>query len=201
MDVKGGMIRIICGYLFGVAMACEALAGVPTDQIRDTTDKIIAIVSDPELKGVEKVSERNRRIRQAVDERFDWEGISRRALARHWRKRTAEEKREFIGLFGRLLERTYRNKVSDYSGEKVIYVGERVDGKYAVVSVKILTAKNEEISVDYRVRRRGQAWYVYDISIEGVSLVNNYRVQFNNIIRKSSYEALVERLEAKIAGE
>ena len=201
MHVKGGMIGIVGGCLFGAVMACEAWAGVPTDQIRDTTDKIIAIVSNPELKGVEKSSERNSRIRQAVDERFDWEGISRRALARHWKKRTAEQKKKFIDLFGRLLERTYLDKVSDYSGEKVTYVGERVDGKYGVVSVKIFTAKQNEVAVDYRVRRRGEGWYIYDVSIEGVSLVNNYRVQFNNIIMKSSYERLVERLEAKVVEE
>jgi len=201
MYVKGGMIRIVYGCLFGVAMTCEALAGVPTDQIRETTDKIIAIVSDPELKDAERASERNYKIRQAVDERFDWKAISRRALARHWKKRTAEQKREFIDLFGRLLERTYLERVSDYSGEKVTYVDERVDGKYGVVSVKILTAKHDEVAVDYRVRKRGEGWYVYDVSIEGVSLVNNYRVQFNNIIMKSSYEGLVERLEAKVAEE
>jgi phospholipid transport system substrate-binding protein len=182
-------------------VACEVSAGVPTDQIRDTTDKIIAIVSDPELKGAQNAPERNRKVRQAVDERFDWGAISRRALARHWKKRTAEEKEEFITLFGRLLERTYLDKVSDYSGQKVTYVGERVDGKYAVVSVKILTTKNEEVSVDYRVRRRGEGWYVYDVSIAGVSLVNNYRVQFNNIIMKSSYEGLIKRLKAKVVRE
>jgi len=182
-------------------VACEVSAGVPTDQIRDTTDKIIAIVSDPELKGTQNAPERNSKVRQAVDERFDWEAISRRALARHWKKRTAEEKEKFIILFGQLLERTYLDKVSDYSGQKVSYVGERVEGKYAVVSVKILTTKNEEVSVDYRVRRRGEDWYVYDVSIEGVSLVNNYRVQFNNIIMKSSFEGLLRRLEAKVAPE
>jgi phospholipid transport system substrate-binding protein len=194
-------LQIVFGSLLIIAMASEVSAGVPTDQIRDTTDKIIAVVNDPELKDAEKEPERNRRIRQAVDERFDWVGISRRALARHWKKRTAEEKEEFIALFGRLLERTYRDKVSDYSGEKVTYVGERVDGNYAVVSVEILTTKNEEVSVDYRVKRRGQGWYVYDVSIEGVSLVNNYRVQFNNIIMKSSYKGLITRLEAKVAEE
>jgi phospholipid transport system substrate-binding protein len=184
-----------------IATAFEASAGIPTDQIRDTTDKIIAIVSDPELKGTDREPERNRKIRQAVDERFDWEGISRRALARHWKKRTAEEREEFIVLFGRLLERTYRDKVSDYSGEKVTYVDERVDGKYAVVSVKIFTTKNQDVSVDYRVKRRGEGWYVYDVSIEGVSLVNNYRKQFNSIIMRSSYEELIKRLKAKVAEE
>ncbi len=192
---------IVFGCLLDIAVALEASAGVPTEQIRVTTDKIIAIVTDPNLKGDEKAPERNRKIRQAVDERFDWEAISRRALGRHWKKRTAEERAEFVTLFGRLLERTYMDKVSDYSGQKVTYAGERIDGEYAVVSMNISTTKNEEISVDYRVRRRGQDWYVYDVSIEGVSLVDNYRVQFNNIIMKSSYEGLRKRLEAKVAEE
>jgi len=99
------------------------------------------------------------------------------------------------------VERTYMGKVEDYSGEKVRYEGETIDRDYAVVKVIIITQKNRGISVDYRVQKEGNEWLVYDVSIEGVSLVNNYRSQFNSIILQSSYENLVKRLKAKAALE
>jgi phospholipid transport system substrate-binding protein len=179
-------------------LAVPAWAGEPTDQIKETTDKILAIVTDPSLKVPEKAGERQERIRDAVDERFDWEEMSRRTLARHWADRTDEEKKSFIDLFGRLLERTYMDKVEGYSGEQVLYVDERVDGEYAAVAVKIVTQQNREISVIYRMKRKGGIWYVYDISIEGVSLINNYRTQFNNILSRSSFGELMERLQNKV---
>ncbi|MBW1681642.1 MAG: ABC transporter substrate-binding protein, partial [Deltaproteobacteria bacterium] len=129
---------------------------------------------------------------------FDWEEMSRRTLARHWRKRTPAEKKEFIRLFGHLLERTYLDRVEGYSGEKVIYEGEAVDGDYGIVKVKIVTRKETEIPVKYRVKRKDGQWYVYDISIQGVSLINNYRRQFNSIIVGSSYKKLIKKLKAKV---
>jgi len=175
-----------------------SLAGVPTEKIKETTDKIIAIVGDTALKGPGKADERKRLIRQAVDERFDWEEMSRRSLARHWARRTAEEKKEFIDLFGKLLERTYLEKVEGYSGESVLYDGENVDPddkKYVAVKVRIITKKGIEIPVEYRLWKKKNDWLVYDISIEGVSLVNNYRKQFKGM----SYGKLIQRLRTKIA--
>jgi len=182
-------------------VAGPVCAGAPTEQIKLTTDKIISIVSDPALQDPARAKERKKRIRMAVDERFDWGEMSRRALARHWRKRTNEEKKEFISLFGQLLERTYLDKVEGYSGEKVLYEGETIDRDYGIVEVKIATAKDLEIPVKYRLRKKGDDWFVYDISIEGVSLINNYRVQFNSIVMRSSYKALIKKLKEKVAKE
>lgn len=192
-----------------IAVSTLSQAGKPTESIRKTADKIIAIVSDPELqtsgKDVDekkshkdKLKKRNRLVREAVDERFDWEEMSRRTLARYWRDRTDDEKKEFIDLFGKLLERTYLDQVEGYSGEKVIYLGERVDGDYAVVKVKIVTKKETEIPVKYRLKKKGNDWFVYDVIIEGVSLVNNYRTQFNTIIVRYKYKGLIKRLRAKV---
>ena len=180
-------------------MALPALAGEPTEQVKETTDKIIAIVSDPALKESERSEEKKELLRNVVDERFDWEEMTRRSLARHWSKRTDEEKREFIALYAQLLERTYMDRVEGYSGEQVAYEGERVEGDYAIVKVRITTPKDTEIPVKYRVRKKGDKWLVYDVYVEGVSLVNNYRVQFNNVISRSSYEKLVKKLRAKVA--
>ena len=177
------------------------LAGEPTQQIKQTTDKILAILSDPALKNPEKTQEREKLISQAIDERFDWEELARRSLARHWVQRTSEEKKEFIQLYRELVERTYLDKVEGYSGETVRYEGETIEGRYSTVKIKILTAKKTEISVEYRLMKKEPNWLVYDISIEGVSLVNNYRSQFSSFLQKSGYPELVKRLKEKSVTE
>jgi len=191
----------VCVLLILAASASVTAAGEPTEQVRKTTDRIIAIVTDPGLKEADKSREKSRQIRNVVDDRFDWEEMSKRTLARYWKDRTENEKEEFIDLFGRLLERTYLDKVEGYSGEKVLYVDEKVEGKYAIVSVRIVTRQETEIQVDYRLQNKKNEWLVYDISIEGVSLVNNYRKQFSSIMTRSSYKDLVEKLRSKVEGE
>lgn len=190
--------RVVPIFLLMGFMGSTALAGEPTEAIKTTTDKIIRIVTDPALKGPDKSKEKAKLIRQAVDERFDWEEMSKRTLARHWRDCTAAQKRRFTALFADLLEATYLDKVESYSGEKVFYVDEKMDGDYAVVAVKIVTKKETEIPVHYRMKKKEKTWRVYDISITGVSLINNYRKQFNSIITRSSFENLMEKLQAKV---
>lgn len=192
------LIRTILSLLFILSIAVSSWAVEPMEAIKQTTDKILTIVTNPALKPPSKAAEREKLIRQVVDERFDWEEMARRSLATHWAKRTPEERKEFVPLFSDLLERTYMKKVEDYSGEKVLYEGESKDGDYAVVKVKIVTKKNKDILVDYRLKKEGNNWLIYDVSIMGVSLVNNYRTQFNSIISQSSYENLVKRLREKV---
>ena len=193
------LLRAVVFFFLSIIISAPALAEGPTERIKETTDKIIALVGDPALKAPDRAGERKRLIRQAVDERFDWEDMSRRTLARHWARRTEEEKKIFTDLFGKLLERTYLDKVEGYSGEKVLYESESVDEDYGVVRVKIITRNETEIPVEYRVKERGGDWQVYDISIEGVSLINNYRTQFNSIIVRSSYKNLIKKLRVKVA--
>lgn len=191
-------IQILSSLLLMVALTGSVLAAEPMEAIKQTTDKVLSIVTNPALKAPSKTTEREKLIRRAVDERFDWEEMARRSLATHWAKRTPEEKKEFVPLFSDLLERTYLKKVEDYSGEKVLYEGETKDGDYATVKVKIITKKNKDIPVEYRLRKEGNDWFVYDVSITGVSLVNNYRTQFNSIILQSSYQDLIKRLKEKV---
>lgn len=193
------LVRAVFIVILVMSCAFPAWAGVPTEKVKETADKIIAIVSDPSLKDPAKAAQRRERIRRTVDELCDWEEMSRRSLGRHWAQRTEQEKKEFVHLFGQLLERTYIDKVEGYSGEKVNYLGERVDGDYAEVDVKIVTNKNTEIPVIYRLRAKDQKWWVYDMVIEGVSLVNNYRTQFSDILAKSSFEGLMKKLREKSA--
>ena len=180
--------------IFG--LATPSLAGEPTDHIRKTTDKIITILSDPALKN--EVETRRKMLRNTLSERFDWEEMARLSLAGHWQGLTDEEKKEFVPLFTDLLERTYMNRLENYSGDKVTYDAERVKGNYSLVKVTIFTDKQVEIPVVYKMKKKGPEWTIYDVSIEGVSLVNNYRQQFDSIILSSSYQGLVEKLKEKV---
>jgi len=193
-----GLFKIIFSLLLILLFTAPASGGAPTDQIKETTDKILAILTDPALEDPEMLDEKKRMIRKAVDERFDWTAISRRALGRHWRKMTTAEKKAFIPLFGQMLEKTYLSRVGEYSGDRVRYEDEKIDGTYGVVKVKIISEKHGEISVKYRLWNKNDEWFVYDISIEGVSLVNNYRSQFNNILMSSSPGELIKKLEEKV---
>jgi phospholipid transport system substrate-binding protein len=184
---------LVVGFPFSV------WAGLATEQIKATTDKIISIVTDPALKEPSQAEKKKSLIMKAVNERFDWREMSRRSLGPHWAKLNEEERRNFVNLFSQLLERTYLDRVENYSGEKVTYTGEKMEGDYATVETKVLTSKNVDAPVVYRVRKEGGSWLVYDISIEGVSLVYNYRTQFNSILSKSSYAELVAKLKEKIA--
>jgi phospholipid transport system substrate-binding protein len=195
----GNFLRSVVSFFLILSIAVAAQAGDPENRIRQTTDKILSIVADPALKGPSKGEERKKLIRKAVDEQFDWTEMARRSLGRHWAERTEAEKKEFVPLFAELLERTYLKKVEDYSGEKVRYEGETIERNHATVKVKIVTQKNRDIPVEYRLKKDEKGWLVYDVSIEGVSLVNNYRTQFNTIITQSSYENLVKVLKAKVA--
>jgi phospholipid transport system substrate-binding protein len=183
----------------GAGEAPPPTADGPQAQIKQSTDKILAVVRDPDLEGDDKKEERRKKILDAVDERFNWTEMARRALARHWRARTPEEQKEFVPLFTELVRRTYMRRVEGYAGEKVVYKGERVDGLYARVNVEIISTKNTEVPVVYSMKKHGAQWLVYDMAIEGVRLVNNYRTQFNSMLNGMSYREFVEKLKAKVA--
>lgn len=182
---------------FSIFYPPKTEAGEPTEQIKKTVDAVINILNNKELSKPEKLPERRLKIRETVEKSFDFEEMAKRSLALHWKKRTPQEQKEFVDLFSDLLEDTYIRKIERYEDEKVVYYDERSDGSYATVRTKVITSKEAEIPVDYKIFKKGQKWEVYDIVVEGVSLVNNYRTQFNQIIRSSSYEELVARLKKK----
>jgi len=178
-------------------LAVPAWAGAATEQLKGAIDKVVRILDDPALKVDSKAVERRAAVRKVANDIFDFAETARRSLARHWQARTNREREEFIQLFGDLLERAYISKIDVYGGERIAYVAELVDGDVATVRTKIVTKHGAEIPVDYRLLRRGERWLVYDVSIEGVSLISNYRTQFNKIIQTSSYQELVKRLKIK----
>jgi len=178
-----------------------AWAGAPTDQLRGRVDRVLRVLEDPQLKPETRAVERRASVRAIVAEIFDFRELSQRALGPHWQGRTPNERDEFSQLFADLLERAYIDKIELYSGaERIQYTGEMLDGdQVATVRTRIVTKQGTEIPVDYRMRRIGDRWLVYDVAIEGVSLVANYRAQFNRIIQRSSYKGLVEQLTARLA--
>jgi phospholipid transport system substrate-binding protein len=178
-------------------VATTAQAGAPTDQLKSATDRVLKILIDPELKKPERAAERRKQIRAVANEMFDWQETAKRALARHWQQRTPPQREEFSRLFADLIERSYVSKIEQYSGEKILYVGEAVEGDQATVRTKLVTKTGTEIPIDYRMLKESDRWRTYDVVIEGVSLVGNYRTQFNRIIQQSGFDELMKKLKTK----
>jgi phospholipid transport system substrate-binding protein len=176
--------------------ASPSYAGVPTDAMKATIDEVLRIVRDKELKQPEKTEERRHLLEKVVTARFDYAEMSRRALGAPWNQLTDQQKQEFVDLFRTLLTNSYADKIETYSGEGVQYLNERTEKEYAEVRTKVLSGKTE-IPLDYRLINKADDWRVYDVVVDGVSLVNNYRGQFTKILRASSYSDLVDQLRKK----
>lgn len=172
-------------------------AGPPTDQIQTTLEAILAILRDPQFKAEAKKKERRVRLRQLIYPRFDFSEMAKRSLGSHWRRLTLEQQREFSEIFTDLLETSYVNRIEGYSDEKFVYAKESQDGNFAEVNTKVITRKNDEFSINYKLYLVKGDWKVYDVVVENISLVNNYRAQFNRIMTNSSYEELVRRMRER----
>jgi phospholipid transport system substrate-binding protein len=186
--------------LVAVGASLCACADEATAQIRATTDTILALLADPALKTEARNSERRQLIRMELDRRIDWATVARSSLGHHWAKRTRAEQTEFVSLFSRLLEETFIDKFETQHSElaKVEYLGEKIIDEYASVKAQVTTKDQIVHPVEYRLQKSGKDWRVYDVLLEGVSMVKNYRDQFDEILAKSSYEKLVADLRAKI---
>jgi len=172
-------------------------AATAQEQLKGAIERVVSTLDSPAMKGEGKAAERRDAVRQIANEIFDFGEIARRSLGRYWQPLSDAQRTEFVGLFGDLLERSYISKIELYGGEKIVYSGERMDGDLAIVSTKIITKNGTEVPIDYRLFRRGDRWMVYDVNIEGISLVSNYRTQFNKIIQSNGYNTLVDRMKAK----
>jgi phospholipid transport system substrate-binding protein len=193
--VLRGLVVLAAVVLAGF-VGDRAQAGEPTDAMRGTINEVLRILADKELKQPAKSNERRQLLEKVVGERFDYQEMSRRSLGAPWNNLSDKEKQEFVSLFQTLLVNTYADKVESYSGDGVQYVNERTEKDYAEVRTKVLTGKTE-IPLDYRLLNKSSAWRVYDVVVDGVSLVNNYRGQFTKILRTSSYADLVDQLRRK----
>ncbi|MDA3790671.1 MAG: ABC transporter substrate-binding protein [Desulfobacula sp.] len=176
----------------------NAYASSVQDELKVTLDQILEILQDKSLKGEEATEKRRTSLRKLIHDKFCFAKMSQLSLARHWKARSDEEKKTFIDLFGQLLEQTYLSKIESYSNEKVVFLKEYVTNKKAQVDTKVIT-ETIEIPIDYRLYQTNKgSWMVYDVIIEGVSLVGNYRSQFEQMLQKEPYEKLIEDLKKKI---
>jgi phospholipid transport system substrate-binding protein len=198
-----GKIRRIGIGIFIVAVSIGVSrfvqAGEPLQLVRTSVDKAIQILKDPNLKSQDKKRERVDRLREALQSIFDYEEMAKRALGTHWRRRTSAEQEEFVKLFRNFLERIYSDKIDLYGGEKVRFGREVIDQGFAEVESTIIRPNGEELAVVYKLRQRDGQWKVYDAVVENISIVNNYRSQFDRVISSSSYQELVKRLQEKVA--
>ena len=185
------------GVLLGPWLAVPARAGAPLDQLRAQIDRVLKILEDPDMKKDGRGKDRRLAVRKVADDIFDFQETAKRSLGRHWTTRSAAERDEFVKLFSDLLERSYISKIELYGGEKIGYLGDVLDGDQALVRTRIVTKGGAEVPVEYRMLKKVERWLVYDVVIEGVSLVANYRTQFNKIIQTSSYAELVKKMKVK----
>jgi phospholipid transport system substrate-binding protein len=183
--------------LAGTLPARPAAAGPPSDQLKTQIDRVLKVLDDAELKQEHRARDRRAAVRRIANEIFDFGETARRSLGRHWQARSPAEREEFVQLFSDLLERSYISRVELYGGEKIQFGGDTVEGEQARVQTRLLTKSGSDIPIEYRMHRKGDRWLVYDVVIEGVSLVANYRTQFNKIIQTSSYQELVRKMKTK----
>ncbi|PYM33537.1 MAG: organic solvent tolerance ABC transporter substrate-binding protein [Candidatus Rokuibacteriota bacterium] len=180
-------------------LVAAATAGTttPTEVVQATVNRAITLVQDADLARPVNADKRRSELRRVAEDLFDFGEMSRRALARHWGECSSQEREEFVRLFTDLLERSYLSKIENWSGEKVLFVSEAIDGDYAAVRSKIVTVRKQEVPVEYRLYRAGQRWQVYDVLFEGVSFIATYRSQFNRIIQASSFAGLMDKMREK----
>ena len=201
--IKG--IRTHRGYVVGVGIALYlgfsltpllASAGTATEAVKNTIDQVVRLLEDKELKKPDRAMERRQQLQKIIGDRFSYEEMAKRSLGAHWNQLNETQRQEFTELFQQLLLRTYTARIEAYSGEQTQYLGERREGDYAEVRTKIISRKGE-LPIDYRLLSNSGEWHVYDIVVDGIGMASNYRGQFTNIIRTSSYEDLVNKLKNK----
>jgi phospholipid transport system substrate-binding protein len=189
------MKRIFVVLTSVMVMASVAWAG-PTEDVKKTVDEVVRIVSDKEMKRNEV--KRRQALKKTISIIFDYSEMAKRSLGKHWNVRTPAEKKQFADLFATLLENSYASKIESYNNEKIVYIKEILeDSEHSVVKSKVVTAARDEFALDYHLFKHDGKWMVYDVIIEGVSLVSNYRSQFNKIVTANGYNALVKKLQSK----
>jgi phospholipid transport system substrate-binding protein len=185
------IILVLTASTFIASVACAT----PTEDVKKTVDEVVHIVADKEMK--KNDVKRRQALKKAISTIFDYSEMAKRSLGKHWNVRTAAEKKQFAELFATLLENSYAGKIESYNNEKIVYIKDIVEDEYAEVKSKVVTASRDEFTLDYRLFKQNGKWMVYDVIIEGVSLVSNYRSQFNKIITSNGYDKLVKKLQSK----
>lgn len=189
------MFKSVFLFFSAVLLLASQAFAAPTDDVKKVVDEVVRIVADKEMKKNDQ--KRRQSLKNTISRIFDYSEMAQRSLGKHWKDRTAAEKKQFVDLFATLLENSYAGKIESYNNEKIVYIKENVEGDHAEVKSKVVTTKRDEFTLDYRLINKNGKWVVYDVVIEGVSLVSNYRSQFNRIITANGYPELVRKLQGK----
>ncbi len=189
---------VILGLVLLLPGSVGASDGKPVDLVRDTLDRALRILNDPALQGPEKKTARTQQVQKLIASRFNYAEMAERSLDSHWVKLTPEQRQTFVALFGELFERSYSRLVlNSLPDQQIIYAGETVNGTRALVKTVVVDKRGDRMPVDYQLRRPKAQWELFDVVIDGVSIVNNYHSQFNKIIQTSSFDDLVKKMRIK----
>ena len=194
----------LCGMIFtglafcfaGALLPSNAMAITATEAIKSSIEQVIHVLEDKELKKADRLMERRRQLQTIFNDRFSYEEMSKRSLGAHWQDLNETQRQQFVDLFQQLLARSYTGTIEGYSGERFQFLSEHNEGNYAEVRTKLLARKGD-IPVNYRLLSKSGGWRVYDIVVDGISMISNYRAQFTKIINASSWESLIEKLQNK----
>ncbi|MGO9062420.1 MAG: phospholipid-binding protein MlaC [Candidatus Binataceae bacterium] len=177
--------------------AAQATAdGTPMAAVKGTVNQVLSIVQDPTYKSA--TSERREKLREVIAPRFDFTDMARSAMGYHWRTLLQAQRDQFAQLFTGLLEASYMGKIESYKGQEIDYVKQTQDGDLAQVNTNIVQKGSDAVSVNYRLKQSGGTWKVYDVLVDQISLVGNYRNQFNRIMNNKGYDALIKAIQQKV---
>ena len=176
----------------------NVLAGIPLDTVKTNVNSVIEAMRDPKLKGEAGKKVKEQRIVVIADKMFDFVELSKRTLGLNWNKFTPEQRKEFVALFKTILKDAYIDKITAYTDEKVNFTKETPLSETTIEVQSVVATKNAQVPIYYRVIKKDSDWKVYDVVIEGVSLISNYRTQFREILGNNPPETLLETLRKKV---
>lgn len=190
----GASLLLLLGCLL---LPAASGADSPTEQVRATVDKVLTILRSPDPKSKAQIEAQRAQLIEVIYPRFDFTEMAKRSLGPHWVRRTSEEQREFVGIFAALMGRAYADNIESYASQNVLYTHESEDQNYAQVDTRVVSDNQSPVTINYKLHSVDHDWKVYDLVIENISVVNNYRSQFDRVIARSSFAELVRTMKEK----
>ena len=193
---------VIIGFSLALLLGTPpgpAVAGPPADQLASQIDRVLAVLGDPAFKGNQQVGPRRQAVRKVTDELINWDEMGRRTLGTHWQALSDDDRRAFVALFTELLNRAYLRNLDHYEGEKIVVTGDSVDGDRAIVKARVVGRDGQGgMPLDFAMMREGDRWRVWDIRMEGTSMVGGYRAQFTRLLQTEPYDSVLRRLRERV---
>ncbi len=188
---------IVLSFIISSLLLAQGEEKTPKNVIMGTVERGLKVLKNASLKENEDVSEYKKKLWENIEPIFDLKVVSRRALGRYWRQCDDKQREEFTQVFTEILKNIYLDKSFSYSGEEIIFIREDIQGNRSKVQTEFITKENKKISVDFSMYKTENNWKIYDVAIEGVSIIGNYRSQFNSILNNASFNDLIKKLKEK----